>query len=103
MRRRIAVLALLSLHASLQSGTAASAARLGERCGGMAGPRCDEGLWCEKPPGTCYLSDLPGTCAKASEICAQIYDPVCGCDGRTYGNDCERRFRSIQLRHRGRC
>lgn len=79
----------------------------GEGSGGQAGNtdttppsdcRCADGENCDWNCG-----ETTGTCADTPEICPSIYAPVCGCDGRTYGNDCERLMAQMGKAHEGEC
>jgi hypothetical protein len=81
----------------------AIAASVGQTCGGIAGIRCDAGLWCEPPTGRCGAADLQGKCVRVPTVCTAIYLPVCGCDKKTYGNNCSRLAARIQKNSAGEC
>jgi hypothetical protein len=100
MRGVISLIGLVFL-ASLSAP--AQAAKLGETCDGIAAIRCEEGLRCEHPTGQCSLADGSGTCEEEPIMCEAIFQPVCGCDGKTYDNDCVRKAEGVQRDHLGAC
>jgi hypothetical protein len=98
-------LVILSLIAFGAMATAALArtAKEGQVCGGIAGIACKNGLWCDPDPGSCKTADATGKCVRVSKICTRIYRPVCGCDNKTYPNDCVRRAAKVAKKSNGKC
>ena len=60
---------------------------------------CDGNEFCEE--SSCNKNF--GQCQIKPVLCLTIFDPVCGCDGQTYGNDCEREKAGVSLDHTGTC
>jgi hypothetical protein len=83
--------------------SAAGAAGVGETCGGVANLSCDAGLWCEPQAGQCTGADVSGKCVRVPDVCYEVMMPVCGCDKKTYNNDCERRRAKVQKSSDGGC
>ncbi|MBX7194077.1 MAG: hypothetical protein K1X94_18635 [Sandaracinaceae bacterium] len=73
----------------------------GARCGGIAGTPCrGRGVYCD---ADCNVFDAEGVCRVMPTVCTDEVNPMCGCDGMTYGNPCMAAMAGVSVRSVGAC
>jgi hypothetical protein len=72
-------------------------------CGGLTGATCPADQYCAYEGDNCGAADQTALCKPRPDVCADIYEPVCGCDGRTYGNACEAAATGVGYAYEGPC
>lgn len=77
----------------------------GGQCGGTTGITCgNPKTYCRyEASAECGAADQTGVCTPLPEVCTQQYEPVCGCDGETYGNACEAASQGVSVASQGEC
>ena len=75
-------------------------------CGGLLGAVCPEDFYCQYPiEAMCGAGDMQGVCAPfdPNMACTRELFWVCGCDGQSYGNECEAGKAGTSVASVGQC
>ncbi len=66
----------------------------------MENSECSPAELCATPPALCGTF---GACTERPRNCSSVLNLVCGCDGTTYGNDCEAAIAGVSVEYFGAC
>lgn len=77
-------------------------------CGGIAGIACKDDEFCSQEDATsgvgCGFPDSTGVCTRRpGPGCNTLYAPVCGCDNKTYSNECGAHSAGVSIAKQGEC
>ncbi len=86
--------------ADVAADTAADTGDVAAVCGPFPGGACADTELCDLR--SC-ADGASGVCVPRPAECVAVEDPVCGCDGVTYSNDCERLRSGAALAYTGAC
>jgi hypothetical protein len=77
---------------------------LGHKCEGPDGRVCPSDKFCATTTANrCPGLAEEGTCRRIPEACVDVYQPTCGCDGQTYGNECQAAVLGVAVAYDGPC
>ena len=85
-------------------GDAAAVLPAGSVCGGRGLAPCAATLFCRFDlAAMCGAADRTGVCAEKPKDCPDSFDPICGCDGKNYGNACSAEAAGVSVASKGNC